>query len=79
MSRKLIKNEYVEKAFFLSLSLFQQAKYIRQFHSIDAMCKAVYLAEHVFLSLLSLQRNKICTLCNYINNFRFKKMYSRKC
>jgi len=69
---KITKNEYVERASFLaSLSLFQQTKYTRRFHSIDAMCNVAHLVEHVFVSLPSLQRNKICTLCNYINNKTF--------
>jgi len=69
---KVTKNEYVERASFLvSLSLFQQAKYTRRFQSIDAMCNAAHLAEHVFLSVPSLERNKICTLCNYTNNRKF--------
>jgi len=64
---KLTRNEYVERASFLvSLSLFQQTKYTRRFHSIDAMCNVAHLAEHAFVSLSSLQRNKICTSCNIL-------------
>jgi len=69
---KITKNEYVERpSFLVSLSLFQQTKYTRRFHSIDAMCNVAHLAEHAFVSLPSLQRNKICPSCNYVNNRTF--------
>lgn len=69
---KITKNEYVERASFLtSLSLFQQANYTRRFHSLDTMCNAAHLAEYVFVSLPSLQRQKICTSCPYTNEQKF--------
>lgn len=69
---KITKNEYVERASFLtSLSLFQQAKYTRRFYSLDTMCNAAHLAEYTFMSLPSLQRQKICTFCHYINERKF--------
>jgi len=69
---KISKNEYAARASFLtSLSLFQETKYTTQFHSLDTMCNAAHLAEYTFQTLSSLQRDKTCTTCNYVNNRKF--------
>ena len=53
---KISKNEYAERPSFLtSLSLFQETKYTRQFHSLDTMCNATHLVEYIFQALPSLQ------------------------
>ncbi|EZA52146.1 hypothetical protein X777_08658 [Ooceraea biroi] len=65
---KITKNEYTERAYILTnLSLFQECKYNRRFHSLDAMCNAAHLAEYTFVSFPSLHRKKTCTNCKYSN------------